>query len=198
MIVAVFNERALIQGKFENLSRLEYPAGRLRFIIVDGGSSDGSREMALAWTSHDERFLVLATAQPGKACQLNLGLRHARAPWIVVTDVDARMRAETLQALMSVSAREPRARSHRLPGDSRQRARGRADVLAAAELAAITRVVPWLGVDSDGAVCLTDLTEILNRRPREPRTPAPVDNPTGRDRCARERKNPRGDSANRN
>jgi cellulose synthase/poly-beta-1,6-N-acetylglucosamine synthase-like glycosyltransferase len=107
VIVAVFNERRLLPGKLENLSRLVYPGGRLRFIIVDGASTDGTRELALAWARRDARFQVLATAGPGKAVQLNLGLGHAQAPWIVVTDVDARMRADTLWRLMVAVAREP-------------------------------------------------------------------------------------------
>jgi cellulose synthase/poly-beta-1,6-N-acetylglucosamine synthase-like glycosyltransferase len=107
VIVAVFNERALLPGKLHNLSRLAYPAGRLRFIIVDGASTDGSNALALEWARRDDRFLVVSTASPGKAAQLNLALRHAQAPWTVVTDVDARMRADTLTCLMTAAARNP-------------------------------------------------------------------------------------------
>jgi cellulose synthase/poly-beta-1,6-N-acetylglucosamine synthase-like glycosyltransferase len=106
VIVAVYNERRLLPGKLHNLARLAYPA-QLRFIIVDGASTDGSREVALACARHDDRFLVLATARPDKTAQLNLALRHARAPWIVVTDVDARMRPDTLTCLMTAAVRNP-------------------------------------------------------------------------------------------
>lgn len=100
IIVAVLNEAHLLEDKFDDLARLDYPEP-LRFIIVDGGSTDGSFELAAARCRKDDRFVLLSTREPGKAAQLNAGLRVARTPWVVVTDADARMPQDTLRALLS-------------------------------------------------------------------------------------------------
>ncbi len=42
VIVAVHNEAQMIAGKLRELETIDYPANRVRFIIVDGGSSDGT------------------------------------------------------------------------------------------------------------------------------------------------------------
>src|SRR5688572_27263661 len=39
VLVPVFDEAALIEGKLANLASLEYPADRLRVVIWDGGST---------------------------------------------------------------------------------------------------------------------------------------------------------------
>ena len=100
LIVPVFNESKLLARKLENVAGLRYAPDRLRIIIVDGASTDGSREIAEAWARSDSRAIVVAVEHPGKAAQLNLALRHATGTWVVVSDADAEMPANTLQALM--------------------------------------------------------------------------------------------------
>ena len=100
LIVPVFNESKLLARKLANVAGLRYARDRLRIIVVDGASTDGSREIAEAWARSNERAIVVAAEHPGKATQLNLALRHATGTWVVVTDADAEMRPNTLQALM--------------------------------------------------------------------------------------------------
>ena len=100
LIVPVFNESKLLAGKLTNVAGLRYVRDRLRIIIVDGASTDGSREIAEAWARSDDRAIVVAAEHPGKATQLNLALRHGTGAWVVVTDADAEMPPNTLQALM--------------------------------------------------------------------------------------------------
>ena len=100
LIVPVFNESKLLARKLANVAGLRYARDRLRIIVVDGASTDGSREIAEAWARSNERAIVVTAEHPGKATQLNLALRHATGTWVVVTDADAEMRPNTLQALM--------------------------------------------------------------------------------------------------
>jgi cellulose synthase/poly-beta-1,6-N-acetylglucosamine synthase-like glycosyltransferase len=107
VVVAVFNERHLLPGKLRNLAALEYPRDRVRFLIVDGGSTDGSAELIAEWCRGRDGYVALVAALPDKTAQLNLALTHARAPWIVVTDADARLPSRTLWQLMSAAHDNP-------------------------------------------------------------------------------------------
>lgn len=107
VIVAVYNERHLLDGKLRNLANLDATHGEVRFLIVDGGSTDGSAEVACEWARHDRRFVALATTHPDKIAQVNAGLRRASAPWIVVSDADARLPRATLRHLSAAARRDP-------------------------------------------------------------------------------------------
>ena len=75
IIVAVFNEARTITGKIANLLALDYPGDRLRFIVVDGGSSDDTCEHVTAWAARDDRVSFRATDVAHKTRQLNVALR---------------------------------------------------------------------------------------------------------------------------
>ena len=100
IIVAVFNEARTITGKIANLLALDYPGDRLRFIVVDGGSSDDTCEHVAAWAARDDRVSFRATDVAHKTRQLNVALRESRAEWVLVTDSDARMSPNALQEMV--------------------------------------------------------------------------------------------------
>jgi cellulose synthase/poly-beta-1,6-N-acetylglucosamine synthase-like glycosyltransferase len=103
VIVAVHNEAPLIAGKLRELDAIDYPGDRLGFILVDGGSSDGTLAALLAHAAANPRFDVLPTALAGKPAQLNEALALAKAPWVLVTDADARLPAGMLKRLVVAS-----------------------------------------------------------------------------------------------
>src|SRR5438874_8894749 len=81
IIVPVLNEAATIE-RF--LKRLGERAGRAELIVVDGGSSDGTFELA---QHHCDRCL---RASPGRAVQMNTGARAASADtlWFLPADCE--------------------------------------------------------------------------------------------------------------
>jgi GT2 family glycosyltransferase len=58
------------------------------FIIIDDGSTDGSRTLIEQFALADSRILPLFKAHSGLADSLNQGLQMARAPWIARLDAD--------------------------------------------------------------------------------------------------------------
>jgi len=108
VIVAVRNEAQMIAGKLRELDAIAYPADRLRFVIVDGGSSDGTIAAITAHAAQDRRWLTLHTNLASKPAQLNEALACTRAPWILVTDADARVPSDTLRRLLDEAGRDPR------------------------------------------------------------------------------------------
>jgi glycosyltransferase involved in cell wall biosynthesis len=109
VVVPVHDEAALIPRKLDDLARLAYPADRVRFLVVDGASRDGTWETVRARAAADARFIALRARVAHKTRQLNHALAQARAPWVVVTDADAALPPDALRALVAAAAAEPEA-----------------------------------------------------------------------------------------
>ena len=103
VVVAFWNEAKLIAPKVRNLLALDYPPELLRFIFVDGGSDDGSMKAAKRAARGDRRFIWLSCCSRGKTVQLNRAIQHTDAPWLLVTDADARLPSETLRTMIAAS-----------------------------------------------------------------------------------------------
>lgn len=78
IIIPVLNEEKTIGTALERLSQLN---GNKELIVVDGGSSDRTKEIAADYAA------VYASC-PGRAKQMNLGARHAKGDilWFVHSD----------------------------------------------------------------------------------------------------------------
>jgi rSAM/selenodomain-associated transferase 2 len=81
IIVPVLNEAELIAGFLRNLRNL---GPNLEIIVVDGGSSDGTRSLAEPLADH------VLTARRGRASQMNAGAEIARGDmlWFLHADLD--------------------------------------------------------------------------------------------------------------
>ena len=110
IIVPCYNERYLIERKIDNLL-FNYPVDKMEIVIVDGGSTDGSFELAKEKAEvinlrHNQKILNLYNAvtvyksEKGKTRQLNYGLSKAHGEIIFVTDVDAVMDKGCISQIM--------------------------------------------------------------------------------------------------
>jgi rSAM/selenodomain-associated transferase 2 len=97
LIVPVLNETASIEGF---LKRLRARAGRAELIVVDGGSSDGTFELA---RNHCDRCL---RAPPGRAVQMNAGARATSGDTLWFLHADCEVPADCLQQI-SDALRDP-------------------------------------------------------------------------------------------
>jgi rSAM/selenodomain-associated transferase 2 len=97
IIVPVLNEAASIE-RF--LKRLGARTGRAELIVVDGGSSDGSFNLA---QHHCDRCL---RASPGRAVQMNAGARAASADRLWFLHADCEVPAGCLEQI-SDALRDP-------------------------------------------------------------------------------------------
>lgn len=102
VLVPVHDEAAFIEQKLDNLSALSYPHDRVRFLVVDGASTDGTWARVAARSSRDARFTPIRVDVADKTQQLNAGLQQGRGEWTVVTDADAQLAPDTLQRLVAV------------------------------------------------------------------------------------------------
>jgi len=108
VIVPVRNEAEWIGDKLRNLETLRYPADRLRVWVVDGASTDGTADLVQAQIAHDSRFSLIRFPVGDKTAQLNAAIRRGDAEWVMVTDADARLPAETLELMMAAAEADAR------------------------------------------------------------------------------------------
>lgn len=98
VIVPVFNAEAHLQ---ECLSSIAAQTLRdFEVIIVDDGSTDGSRSLAEAFAASDTRFAVVSTPNGGVSRARNLGLDLAQGDYVTFMDADDWLADSTYSDLM--------------------------------------------------------------------------------------------------
>ena len=108
VIVPVYNESHLVETKMRNLLALRYPGARLKFWIVDGGSADGTPERVEEAADTDERFRLIRFGVANKVWQLSSALKRNRGDWVLVTDADAVLPAETVGRMVAEGEQDRR------------------------------------------------------------------------------------------
>jgi cellulose synthase/poly-beta-1,6-N-acetylglucosamine synthase-like glycosyltransferase len=106
VLVPAWNEAAVLGTAIDRLLQLDYPAGRLRIIVVDDASTDGTAEVAAAKVAeHPGRVVHLRREQggQGKAAALNEGLAQVLADdWsqaVLIIDADVILGPRALHGL---------------------------------------------------------------------------------------------------
>ena len=88
-IVPCLNENAFIGQFLHSILKMDYEPERLSIWVVDGMSTDGTREILATWAAREPRLHVLDNPRHTTACALNLALRASRSDVVVRLDVHA-------------------------------------------------------------------------------------------------------------
>ncbi|HJW86192.1 MAG TPA: TIGR04282 family arsenosugar biosynthesis glycosyltransferase [Candidatus Brocadiaceae bacterium] len=92
VIIPVLNDRHLLKETLHAFSCVHH-LGEIEVIVVDGGSTDGSGDVAAGFNAK-----VLKSA-PGRSRQMSLGVRHARGRWFWFLHADCVPELETIRSL---------------------------------------------------------------------------------------------------
>jgi cellulose synthase/poly-beta-1,6-N-acetylglucosamine synthase-like glycosyltransferase len=98
LVIAVFNEEAVVARKIANSLALDYPADRLEVMFVSDGSTDGTAVIIRAAESPAVRLLELPRG--GKAAALNAGAAAARGEILLFTDANVDLSPDSLRIMM--------------------------------------------------------------------------------------------------
>jgi rSAM/selenodomain-associated transferase 2 len=101
IIVPVLNEAALVAPALQRLAALR--ARGCEVVVADGGSRDGTRELA---RPHAD---VVIEAPPGRAAQSNAGAEFARGEVLLFLHVDSRLPADADLLILGALRRSGRA-----------------------------------------------------------------------------------------
>jgi len=99
VVIPVRNEAQALPYLLDDLAALRVAGAEL--ILVDGGSSDGTCELALG------RVDQLLRTAPGRALQMNAGAAAARGDYLWFVHADTRVSAESLRSLLDVLIERP-------------------------------------------------------------------------------------------
>lgn len=109
VVVPTRNEEGFISAKLEDLKRTNYPPQLLSIWVVDGASSDRTREGVLAAIATGQGVRLLEMdATRGKSDQLRFALSTIDADVIVVTDADTDLAPDCIAELARVLWSDPR------------------------------------------------------------------------------------------
>jgi cellulose synthase/poly-beta-1,6-N-acetylglucosamine synthase-like glycosyltransferase len=101
VVVPVRNEERYVLAKLADLRRTDYPAERLRTIVVDGGSTDATATLVeTECARHEGLSLVRVQSARGKSEQLNAVLTSLHEDILVVTDADSELDPACLRSLV--------------------------------------------------------------------------------------------------
>jgi len=92
VVIPAYNEERQIGRCLDALRADGYPAARLDLMVVDDGSTDGTREVVRAYPE----VRLLRQDHAGKVMALNAGLRNAKHEFLLTIDADTRLRAGSI------------------------------------------------------------------------------------------------------
>ena len=108
VVVPCYNERETIGLLLQALVAQDFPHKAMEVLVMDGGSTDGTREVLAAWQARAP-FPLRVIPNPARhiPAALNLGLRHARGRYIVRLDAHCRPFPDYIRRCVDVLTRRP-------------------------------------------------------------------------------------------
>ncbi|HEV3468932.1 MAG TPA: glycosyltransferase [Pyrinomonadaceae bacterium] len=105
VVVPVRNEEKSLPALVASLRAQTFPPAEV--LIVDGGSTDATVEVARRLAGGDERFRIIeaGAATPGRG--RNVGTAAARSEWVAYTDAGIRVEPTWLERLVREVERDP-------------------------------------------------------------------------------------------
>jgi glycosyltransferase involved in cell wall biosynthesis len=108
ILMPVFNERATVEAAVEDALSAELPVPSLELVIVDDGSTDGTRELLSSHEWPENVKVIHHERNLGKGAAVRTGLQHATEDFAAILDADLEYRAadlaDVLEPLLSGEA----------------------------------------------------------------------------------------------
>jgi cellulose synthase/poly-beta-1,6-N-acetylglucosamine synthase-like glycosyltransferase len=99
MIVAAYNEGAVIVKKLDNTFALNYPRERIQIVVASDGSDDGTNDLVAGYGAPEVHLLVLP--RQGKNRTLNDAVAAATGDILVFSDADSMLAPDALRHLVA-------------------------------------------------------------------------------------------------
>ncbi len=100
VLVAAYNEAAVIREKIRNTLALDYPADKLELVIASDGSTDGTAALARAETSDPRVRILDYPVNRGKIAALNESVPQLRGEIVALTDAASMLAPDALRRLV--------------------------------------------------------------------------------------------------
>jgi len=97
VIVAAYNEEAVIERRLENLLALDYPAEKLAFVVTSDASSDRTHDLVERFRP---RVALIVNDRGGKVAAQNRAVREATSEIVAFSDANATWAPDALRILV--------------------------------------------------------------------------------------------------
>jgi glycosyltransferase involved in cell wall biosynthesis len=101
ILMPVYNELATVERAIDDALTAELPVDSRQLVLVDDGSTDGTRELLREKDLPENVVLVFHERNRGKGAALQTGLEQATGDFSAVLDADLEYRASDLAPLLS-------------------------------------------------------------------------------------------------
>jgi Glycosyl transferase family 2 len=104
VVIPARNEERHIRAALTSVAAQTWPVPRLEAVVVDNGSTDGTREVVQAFMAGAPHLAVRLVDEPahGVARAKNRGASVARGRWLIFLDADSRMAPDLVERVMGV------------------------------------------------------------------------------------------------
>src|SRR5512146_316040 len=93
VIVAAYNEEAVIARRIENLLALDYPADKLQIVITSDASTDRTEEIALQYPG----VVVVPNPRGGKVAAQDRAVRQTSSQLVAFSDANSTWEPDALR-----------------------------------------------------------------------------------------------------
>ena len=105
IIIPTYNEAKFITKKLENILEQTYPKEKIKIIVIDSGSTDGTPSIIHEWTikhPHIDLDLIQEPERTGMISALNKALRYVpdHTEVVIFTDADAFWDSNTISSVL--------------------------------------------------------------------------------------------------
>jgi cellulose synthase/poly-beta-1,6-N-acetylglucosamine synthase-like glycosyltransferase len=101
VIVAAYNEEAVVERKLENLLAVDYPAERLEIVVASDASSDRTNELVEAVAAREPRVRLLDCPRGGKVAAQDRAVRETASEVVAFSDANATWAPDALRRLVA-------------------------------------------------------------------------------------------------
>jgi cellulose synthase/poly-beta-1,6-N-acetylglucosamine synthase-like glycosyltransferase len=100
IVVAAWNEEAVIERRLENLLALDYPHEKLEIVVASDASNDRTDELVEAVAAREPRVRLLRAPRGGKVAAQNLAVRETTGEILAFSDANSLWAAPALRKLV--------------------------------------------------------------------------------------------------
>lgn len=98
LLIAAYNEEAVLGEKIRNCRALDYPEGKLKLLFITDGSDDGGPELI---RRYDDIRLLHQPERQGKVAALQRAMPRSESPITVFTDANTFLNPEAIRCLVA-------------------------------------------------------------------------------------------------
>ena len=100
ILMPVYNEVGTVEAAIDDALGAELPVESRQLVLVDDGSTDGTRELLRGKNLPDNVTVVYHERNQGKGAAIRNALQHATGEWSAILDADLEYRAADLAPLL--------------------------------------------------------------------------------------------------